>query len=670
MATKKDPWSSSRRDFRSSKTGGRPGRSLLLILAIVVALTSGMFLSGETTPRLGIDLAGGTSITLEAVPEEGNEGAINSTNLNTAMSIIERRVNGLGVQEAEVQTQGDRNIIVNIPRGTDEQEARDQVGTTAELSFRPVLSVAPAEPMQQPKESGGGDSQDSGDDGDAKNSDDSGRKDDEDGQDGQGSDGDSGGKQDDDAGQDGGEAGEEQSDEPSGEESSDQSLPAPDAGNGTDSSTVTPASYPRQDDQQGQEDDQQQDQDGDADDADGSDEASDETSDGNSGEKSDEGSGDDEGDDEGGEGDDLQTRLEELKCDTERARLRASQAAARARDSAEVVVCDSEGLEKFALGPVAIPGTDVSDASAVFDAQRGQGWIVQMEFNDSGAKKFADTTKELSEQLSPRDRFAIVLDGEVVSAPSVDQRLGGGRAEIYGNFDQESAEELANILKYGSLPLNFREASVSTVSPTLGGEQLRAGLIAGAVGLALVVLYLVLYYRGLSLIAFASLVVSAILTYTIMSLLGPAIGFALNLPAVCGAIVAVGITADSFIVYFERIRDEVREGRTLRPAVERGWPRARRTILVSDFVSFLAAAVLFVVSVGKVQGFAFTLGLTTLLDVVVVFLFTKPLMTLMARRRFFASGHPWSGLDPRRLGAKRTIRGRRGVADLTDPKEA
>jgi preprotein translocase subunit SecD len=166
-------------------------------------------------------------------------------------------------------------------------------------------------------------------------------------------------------------------------------------------------------------------------------------------------------------------------------------------------------------------------------------------------------------------------------------------------------------------------------------------------------------------------VASGILTYTIMALLGPAIGFALNLPAVCGAIVAIGITADSFIVYFERIRDEIREGRTLRPAVERAWPRARRTILVSDFVSFLAAAVLFLVTVGKVQGFAFTLGLTTLLDVVVVFLFTKPVMTLMARTKFFGGGHPWSGLDPKRLGAKPPLRRSRRVNARTDhPKEA
>ena len=213
------------------------------------------------------------------------------------------------------------------------------------------------------------------------------------------------------------------------------------------------------------------------------------------------------------------------------------------------------------------------------------------------------------------------------------------------------------MLSYGALPLSFQEQSVTTVTAALGGEQLHAGLIAGAIGLALVVIYLVAYYRGLSLDRHRLACWSpAILTYTIMALLGPAIGFALNLPAVCGAIVAIGITADSFIVYFERIRDEIREGRTLRPAVERAWPRARRTILVSDFVSFLAAAVLFIVTVGKVQGFAFTLGLTTVLDVVVVFLFTKPLMTLLARRKFFASGHPWSGLDPKRLGAKPPLR--------------
>ncbi|MET7391849.1 protein translocase subunit SecD, partial [Streptomyces sp. NPDC005529] len=331
---------------------------------------------------------------------------------------------------------------------------------------------------------------------------------------------------------------------------------------------------------------------------------------------------------------------------------------------------DSPGQwSKYVLGPAEVAGTDIKKSGAVFDTQSAAGWKVTMDFTSGGSKKFAAITGKLAQQQQPQNQFAIVLDGEVVSAPSVAQSLSGN-AEISGSFTQTEAQDLANMLNYGALPLSFKESSVTTVTAALGGEQLHAGLIAGAIGLALVVIYLVIYYRGLSAIAIASLLVSAILTYVLMALLGPAIGFALNLPAVCGAIVAIGITADSFIVFFERIRDEIREGRTLRPAVERAWPRARRTILVSDFVSFLAAAVLFIVTVGKVQGFAFTLGLTTVLDVVVVFFFTKPLMTLLARKHFFASGHPWSGLDPKRLGAKPPLRRTRRPSAPVDTKEA
>ncbi|WP_230423236.1 protein translocase subunit SecD [Streptomyces radicis] len=601
---------------------------------IVVGLVAGMFASGHTTPRLGIDLAGGTSITLAAVAEEGNEDAINSTNLNTAVSIIERRVNGLGVSEAEVQTQGDRNIIVNIPRGTNEEQAREQVGTTAELGFRPVLTMASAAP---PAESGEEPTDEPSDGaGEEPTDEESGEPTDESG---------------DGAGEDATEeptdeesTDEEPTDEESGDES--QSLGVPGARDGG-LGTMSLASHPAQD-------------------------STDEPSDGASDEPTDEES--DAAADEGGEGEeapaDPQAQLDALDCTTEAGRLEASRAAAQAQDDEPVVTCDAEGTTKYALGPVAVPGRDVSGADAVYDTQRGQGWIVQMDFSSSGADKFADITAELAMQVEPQNRFAIVLDGETVSAPSVSERLGGGSAEISGGFTQASAEDLANILQYGALPLTFEEASVSTVSPTLGDEQLRAGLIAGGIGLALVIAYMLVYYRGLALIAIASLVVSAALTYSLMALLGPMIGFALNLPAVCGAIVAIGITADSFIVYFERIRDEVREGRSLRPAVERAWPRARRTILVSDFVSFLAAAVLFVVTVGKVQGFAFTLGLTTALDVVVVFLFTKPLMTLLARRKFFSGGHPWSGLDPKRLGARPLLRARRPAPVPSDPKEA
>ncbi|EST39585.1 hypothetical protein N566_01160 [Streptomycetaceae bacterium MP113-05] len=592
---------------RSPGATGRPGRLLLLILVAMVALTGGMFLSGVTTPRLGIDLAGGTSITLTAKAQPGREEAINPTNMRTAVGIIERRVNGLGVSEAEVQTMGDDHIVVNIPRGTNEKQAREQVGTTAKLNFRPVLAMAPAtepgkgEPSPAPSSSGDGEK--SG--GEAEKDEKSG------GDTASPSEGPSEGTR-----------GRAVSDGLTGKKAASADSPSPSASpsaepqpnpNVPDPSAAVPAG--------------------------------------------------------------LQKKLAKLDCSTAEARSRSSRAAARATAKEATVACSTKEKDrpfvKYALGAVAVQGKNVDDAGAVFDSQQGSGWIVNMSFSDKGSKAFADVTGKLATKTQPQNQFAIVLDGEVVSAPSVRERLAGD-AQISGSFTQQSAEDLANILSYGALPLSFTESDVTTVTAALGDDQLTAGLIAGAVGLALVMVYLIAYYRGLSFIAILSLLVSAVLTYAIMTLLGPAIGFALNLPAVCGAIVAIGITADSFIVYFERIRDEIREGRTLRPAVERAWPRARRTILVADFVSFLAAAVLFIVSVGKVQGFAFTLGLTTVLDVVVVFLFTKPLMTILARKKFFASGHPWSGLDPKRLGARPPLRrGRRTSPVATDhPKEA
>ncbi|MEO3840947.1 protein translocase subunit SecD [Streptomyces sp. CNZ287] len=584
---------------RSQGSHGRPWRPLLLILTAIAALTGGMFLSGHTTPRLGIDLAGGTSITLEAKPQPGGENAINSTNMETAVNIIERRVNGLGVQEAEVQTQGDRHIIVNIPKGTDQKTAREQVGTTARLFFRPVLSYEVNEaPKPSPSASESGDKdKDADKEKDASSSPSPSESASDEASDG---------------------ASPSDGATEQGRALSEGLAQADDSPSPTESQAPPAETPPAEQAPTGQVPA------------------------------------------------DVQKKLDALDCSDAEERTKIGE---NAKPTDTVVACDSEGAYKYALGPAEVEGTDVDDASATYDAQQGSGWIVQLEFNGKGSDKFADVTGTLAGQAPPNNQFAIELDGEVVSAPSVDESITGGRAQISGSFNQESAEELANVLSYGALPLSFEESEVTTVSPALGNEQLQAGLIAGAVGLGLVIIYLVAYYRGLALVAVVSLMVSAALTYTIMALLGPGIGFALNLPAVCGAIVAIGITADSFIVYFERIRDEIREGRTLRPAVERGWPRARRTILVSDFVSFLAAAVLFAVTVGKVQGFAFTLGLTTLLDVVVVFLFTKPVMTILARKRFFASGHPWSGLDPKRLGARPPLRGRPRTAGPVNPKE-
>ncbi|MGW7579320.1 protein translocase subunit SecD [Streptomyces sp. NPDC054765] len=582
---------------RAPASQGHPGRTLILVLIAMAGLIGGMFYSGTLTPRLGIDLAGGTSFTLAAQNQPGKPNAINETNMNTAAGIMERRVNGLGVTESEVQTQGSNHIIVNIPKGTDAKQARQQVGTTAQLGFRPVLTTTagaktPEQPTPGPSQSGANGKGDKA----------------------------TGGA---------GTGPHASSSQPPGSKPSTQgravtdSLKKAPSAKPTPSGTAKPSTPPAPPAPPG-------------------------------------GAAIPPA---------LQKQLNALDCSTKKGRAAAGEKAANAKPSDTIVACKQDGTQKYALGPVGVEGTDVNNAKAVFDAQQGQGWIVQMDFTSEGGKKFGDITGKLATKAPPQNQFGIVLDGAVVSSPSVDKAIMGGGATISGGFTQQSAEDLGNMLSYGALPLSFKIDDETTVTAALGGEQLHAGLIAGAIGLALVVIYLVAYYRGLALVALASLGVSAVLTYTIMTLLGPAIGFALNLPAVCGAIVAIGITADSFIVYFERIRDEIREGRTLRPAVERGWPRARRTILVSDFVSFLAAAVLFIVTVGKVQGFAFTLGLTTVLDVVVVFFFTKPLMTLLARRKFFSEGHSWSGLDPKRLGAKPPLRRRRGAAP-TQTKEA
>ncbi|WP_416959289.1 protein translocase subunit SecD [Streptomyces sp. Agncl-13] len=581
---------------RSASAQSKPWRSLALILIAIVALTGGMFASGHSTPRLGIDLAGGTSITLRAVAQPGEASSINKTNMDTAVDIMNRRVNGLGVSEAEVQTQGDKNIIVNIPKGTNSEEARQQVGTTAKLYFRPVLateaSTGAATTSPSPSASSSASSSPSSSASSKATASSTGSA-------------------------------------PPTATATSQGRAASDALKADATSSASPSASAS---------------------ASATPSASSSAAASEAAAK-------------------LEAQYTALDCSKKSVQNTAGKNA-KAEDATVACGQVSGVWYKYVLGPAAVDGTDVKKAAAVLNTTTAAGWQVTMDFTGKGGSKFATITGELAKNTAPQNEFGIVLDGQVVSSPSVSSSITGGSAEISGSFTQEEAQSLANMLSYGALPLTFKTDSVTTVTAALGGEQLHAGLIAGAIGLALVVLYLLIFYRGLSVIAIPSLLVSAILTYVIMALLGPGIGFALNLPAVCGAIVAIGITADSFIVFFERIRDEIREGRSLRPSVERAWPRARRTILVSDFVSFLAAAVLFIVTVGKVQGFAFTLGLTTVLDVVVVFLFTKPLMTILARRKFFADGHKWSGIDPKALGAKPPLRRTRRPSAPVDPKEA
>ncbi len=324
--------------------------------------------------------------------------------------------------------------------------------------------------------------------------------------------------------------------------------------------------------------------------------------------------------------------------------------------NAQIVSCGSLGgvSYKFALDKAKVLGQMVKSSSATLSTSSVY-WEVLLNFKSDGTTAWADMTSAMYSKYgtsSVLDELAVVLDGNTISFPVVQGADTSGSAQITGNFTQAEATKLANDLSYGALPLSFKPQSVQSITAQLGSDQLHAGLVAGLLGLLLVVLYCLLYYRGLAIVAVSSLAIAGLLVWEAVIVLGKYEGLALSLAGVAGLIVAIGITADSFVVFFERLRDEVRDGRTLRTAVERGWTRARRTILVSDTVSFLAAALLFYFSIGDVKGFAFTLGLTTLIDVVVVFLFTKPMITLLARTKFFGRGHPLSGLDPNRLGAR------------------
>ena len=549
-------------------TTGHPGRTLIVLAVLVAGLITLMAVSGTWTPKLGLDLRGGTTITLTASNTTGT-GPVDPNSLQLAKTIIQSRVDSLGVGESEVTTSGDNQIIVTVPNVQQDELVR-LVGQTAVLRFRAVYAaeqVQPPEPAptatSEPTQ--GATAAPSGEPTAAPS---------------------------------------QTAEAPSGEPSAQPSgtgnnMPLP----------ALPTAPPVPLDKACVP-------------ADGTGTPPDKALEWQPTEA-------------------CQAAFAEFTCETKVTEV----------PDQGMFACNQEKNEKYLLGPTLIEGNQLTSAVAGIP-QNNVNWVVNLEFNSEGAAAFEQATREISQKSEPQNRFAIVLDGVAISAPSVNEPIPGGRAEISGNFTQKSATELANILKYGALPLAFDVSEVSNVSATLGGEQLRAGIIAGIIGLVLVVGYCFLYYRGLGIVVVASLGIAGILTYASMVLLGSSVGFALNLPGIAGAIVAIGITADSFVIYFERIRDEVREGRSLRTAVETGWRRARQTILIADTVTMLSALVLFVLAIGSVRGFAFTLGLTTLIDVVVVFLFTKPLMTLLARTKFFGGGHKFSGLDPEHLGVQ------------------
>ena len=494
---------------------------LIIGLVAIIGLGTATNAGASFAPKLALDLQGGTQIILAPVVQAGTK--VTEEQLTQAVAIIRQRVDASGVSEAQINTQGNNNIVVSIP-GTPDENTLRLIRSSAKLEFRPVLATSQGVATS----AAGGDS---------------------------------------------------------------TASPSPSA------SASAAASAPIA----------------------GVDEAT-------------------------------QKFYDALDCS------KPFRAAGQIDDpTLPIATCDTDGYSKYVLGPVEVEGTDVADANAgTVTTSTGAStntWAVNLKFTADGTTKFANTTGRLFPLKDPQNRFAITLDGYVITAPTLQAVITGGTAQITGNFDKNSSKALADQLKYGSLPIGFEVQSQENISATLGSEQLTSGLLAGAIGLLLVIIYSFFQYRGLALVTVGSLVVAAVITYLMIALLSWRQGYHLSLSGVAGLIVAIGITADSFIVYFERVRDELRDGRSLGASVESGWKRAIRTILVSDGVSLLAAVVLYALTVGNVRGFAFTLGLTTLIDLAVVILFTHPMLELLAKTKFFSSGHPWSGFDSKALGA-------------------
>ncbi|MEU6743781.1 protein translocase subunit SecD [Streptosporangium sandarakinum] len=606
---------------RPTSGQSKPGRMLLALLALILAMGGVMALNKAFTPEYGLDLAGGTTVTLSPVTPNG--GAPSQESLDLAVNIIRDRVNGSGISDAEVAKSGD-NIVISVP-GAGQEEVVKLVGTTAELRFRQVLAVgegSPAPPGQMPTQAPTPSAAPSN------------------------------GKA-----TDGGEA----TTTPAPRSTAQSSPSASPTGRALSSALTAPnpSATPSTEAETGAKKD--------ATDRRAAREPKSEAKDGEEG-PADRGArraarnaaapsatptpsatpsaaANDPlaGVDTTGIDPKALERFKTLDCAKDK-----GQGAQDAPDQ-QYVGCSQDGSAKYILDKAAVTGTSIDKATSGVDQTTGE-WLVQLSFKGQGPQQWSKVTTTAFNSQPPRNQVAMVLDGVVISAPVIQEPITGGRAQISGNFTQVTADDLANQLKYGALPLKFQKSSIEEVSSTLGADQLRGGLIAGAIGLGLVLIYSLLYYRGLGIVSVLSLVVATILTYESVVILGATAGFRLSLPHIIGLIVSIGITADSFIVYFERIRDEMKEGRrSLRTAVEVAWTRARRTILIADAVMFIAAVVLYFLAVGGVAGFAFAMGLTTLIDIVVVFMFTKPFVALLARRKFFAKGHKLSGLDAERM---------------------
>ena len=619
-----------------SRTVPHPGRALVLLLVLIVAMLLGilgpkLFAPSQWEHRfkvgLGLDLSSGTQVTLRAQTLTGK--APSTEEMNAAVGVIESRVNGTGNSGAQVQPQGSNLLVVTVP-GKGSQQTIELVSSTALLMFRQVLLYEPygatstpvpgasASPSATPSVSGSPSATATPSASSTSTAKTSAKI------------------------------------LPAASASASPSASAGGTASPSGSATASPSAS-----------------------ASASPSAS----------PSSAAAG-------GAAGDpslvhkDVLAKFNKLVCkpgDTQAWKAQVGYVTTTPYNDpdVQVVACGSAGQGqwgKFALDVAKVRGTEVTAASAGLSTTSNQ-WQVNLTLNGQGAAAFSTLTSRLynnfyaagqsgDQNSAVLNQVAIALDGNVVSSPQIQGAIAGGNAQITGSFTQAEATQLQNELKFGSVPLDLKTLFVTSVSAQVGRNQLDAGLIAAAIGLFLVVVYSFFYYRGLGLVSVCSLLIAGTITYLAVVLLSLYQNFTLELAGIAGLIVAIGITADSFVIYFERLRDEVREGKQLRPAVESGWKRARRTILVSDTVSFLAALLLYYFAIGEVKGFAYTLGLTVLIDIVVVFLFTKPMVTLLAGTKFYGDGHPMSGLDPTRLGAKTPWRSsvrRNQVRRRTDP---
>jgi preprotein translocase subunit SecD len=596
---------------------------VVLIIVMLLGIVAGSIGSPASWHQrfkvgLGLDLTSGTTVTLQANKPATMSNSEFSTAMGTAVSIMNNRVNGAGFTGATVVPEGNNLITVTVPN-KQAQQVQNLVGTTAQLRFRQVLLSAPnyatsASPTPTPTPTPTASSSPSAK-ASASPTPSSGAL----GATGSGS-----------AGQGlsvsaarlGGTAPKPQASPSPTASASPSPTPSPSAGQLA--TTSDPKAY--------------------------------------------------------GEASLLtaatKADFDRLNCADKnwQAQIYGSNANNWDNPKAQIVTCaapaSGQPVQKWALAASTVTGDMLKNGGASSQLQSDGDFWVNLTFNGEGTKAFGQLSTMMYDKYydassqqptSELDYFAIVLDGVPQSIAFMAAILDQGTATIRGTFTQSQANQLVDVLNYGALPLTFQQESVESITPEVGSTQLHTGLIAAVCGLFLVVCYSFLYYRGLGIVSISSLAIAAVLSYLTVVLLSDYESFALDLAGIAGLIVAIGITADSFVVFFERLRDEVREGTagSLRTAVERGWVRARRTILVSDTVSFLAAALLWKFAVGDVKDFGFTLGITTLVDIIVVFLFTKPMVTLLARTRFFGSGHRLSGLDPARLGARSPWRGAR-----------